>query len=229
MKLLLVGIGGPSSSGKTTVAKALHLALAQSTLVHLDDFYFADDQIPMDLEKNVQNWDCSGAIDWTKFKAYIGEVRRTNGQNLAMETLEMDSEIKLSDAEVEEFSAQIRSLSGFHVVLVDGFMLYHDEEILDLFDVKLFFHAPYKILKARREARQGYNTVAGFWADPPNYFDDIVWPEFEKSHRFLFENGNVEGSLNVEARRMGLADAENDGTKSLKELVTWSLSEITKK
>jgi hypothetical protein len=31
--------------------------------------------------------------------------------------------------------------------------------------------------EARREARTGYTTIEGWWADPPGYVDKIVWPK----------------------------------------------------
>lgn len=229
MKLILVGIGGPSSSGKTTVAKGLHLLFPKSTLIHLDDFYFPDDQIPYNAELDTQNWDCAEAIDWGSFKMYIAKVRETSGAILPMQTLEADLNLKLSELEVDllkKLAAAALDLSRYHFVFVDGFMLYHDDEILRLFDVKLFFNAPYQVLKVRRESRQGYNTVAGFWVDPPNYFDNVVWPEFKKSHEHLFVDGDVEGILNERSRRLGLVDVTNDGSKSLMELISRSLEEI---
>ncbi|SGZ50027.1 CIC11C00000003616 [Sungouiella intermedia] len=230
MKLVLVGIGGPSSSGKTTVAKALHLLFSKSTLIHLDDFYFPDDEIPYDSTADIQNWDCEEAIDWVRFKEYIAKVRETNGAMLPMDSLEVDSELKLTPLEIDALKHHADAIEsqGYHVVFVDGFMLYHDKAILELFDVKLFFHAPYKVLKERREARKGYNTVAGFWEDPPGYFDKIVWPEFIRSHSHLFEDGNVEGALTTEYQNLGLADVANDGSKSLAELIKWSMDQVTR-
>lgn len=229
MELVLVGIGGPSSSGKTTVAKALHLLFSNSTLIHLDDFYFPNDKIPYDAEADVQNWDCAEAIDWDRFKAYIAKVRETNGTMLPMETLEVESELKLAPQEVHTLKqhAGVIDCSRYHLVFVDGFMLYHDNVILELFDVKLFFHAPNQILKDRREARKGYNTVAGFWEDPPGYFDQMVWPEYMRSHKHLFVDENVEGELKKEFRDRGLADIANDGSKSLAELITWAVDRVT--
>lgn len=228
MKLVLVGIGGPSSSGKTTVAKALHLLFSKSTLIHLDDFYFPDDKIPYDAKAGTQNWDSADAIDWDSFRAYIAKVRETNGAMLPMETLEVESELKLPPHEVHELKKHADAIvaSGHHLVFVDGFMLYHDNTILELFDVKLFFHAPYQVLKDRREARKGYNTVAGFWVDPPGYFDKIVWPEYMRSHKDLFVDGDVEGVLTKESRELGLTDVANDGSKSLAELIMWAMEEV---
>jgi len=39
------------------------------------------------------------------------------------------------------------------------------------------------------------NIFTGFWADPPGYFDKIVWPNYCQDHKYLFIDGDVEGSI----------------------------------
>jgi len=65
-------------------------------------------------------------------------------------------------------------------------------------DIKLFLRVSYAKAKARREARSGYVTMEGFWEDPPGYVDKIVWPNYVDAHKFMFENGDVEGELKEE-------------------------------
>jgi nicotinamide/nicotinate riboside kinase len=86
------------------------------------------------------------------------------------------------------------------VAIVDGFLLYSQEmaTIRDTFDVKLFLRTDYETAKRRREARSGYVTLEGFWADPPGYVDKIVWPNYVKDHQYLFQNDDVEGDVNGE-------------------------------
>ncbi|CUM64122.1 uncharacterized protein PRCAT00001713001 [Priceomyces carsonii] len=230
-QILLVALGGPSSSGKTTCAKALYELLPRSIIVHEDDFYFPDDKIPVDHEKNIKNWDCPGAIDFEKFVRYITDIKKSQKFDNKIESLEIDSELKLSKEESKIIDDQIKEIPGIEdtvVVLVDGFMLYHDPSICKLFDVKLFFYGSFETLKRRRESRQGYNTVAGFWVDPPNYFTDIVWPEFVKNHKYLFENEDVNCDLNDYARTdLTICSYKNDVGTSLRDLVEWSLQQIT--
>lgn len=54
---------------------------------------------------------------------------------------------------------------------------------------------------ARREARDGYVTLEGFWADPPGYVDKVVWPNYAASHAWLFEDGDVEKRLRADVLR----------------------------
>lgn len=231
MSLVIVGIGGPSSSGKTTVARALHLLLPKATLIHLDDFYYPDDQIPNDLTHNVANWDCPEAIDWEKFSNYIKELRKSDGANLPVKSLEMDTPLRLGDKDVAELKpavdAFLELISGKRLIFVEGFMLFHDEAILLLFDKKLFFHGPHTVLKDRRESRPGYQTIDGFWEDPPNYFDNIVWPEYKRTHKHLFENDNVETKLTEQSKQLGIADFNNDGTSNLLQMTRWALQQMS--
>ncbi|QRG39828.1 hypothetical protein FDK38_004285 [Candidozyma auris] len=230
MTLLIVAIGGPSSSGKTTVARALRQVISEAPLVHLDDFYLPDSKIPQHPTKDVANWDCPEAIDWEKFKKYIEELRSNDAADLPVKSLEMDTELKLVREEIDEFddwAEEIyRRYRGKKIVLVEGFMLFHDKEISDLFDKKLLFHGPYEVLKERRESRPGYHTAEGFWKDPPNYFDDIVWPEFKRTHEHLFKNGDVEGKLTEEAEKQGIRNFNNTGIHNVVEMTEWALKKI---
>lgn len=65
-------------------------------------------------------------------------------------------------------------------------------------DLKIFLRASYERAKARREARDGYVTLEGFWADPPGYVDKVVWPNYVKEHAWMFEGGDVEGKFKPE-------------------------------
>ncbi|GEQ68234.1 hypothetical protein JCM33374_g1901 [Metschnikowia sp. JCM 33374] len=230
MKLVLVGVSGPSSSGKSTVVKSLVNVLPHCTEIHLDDFYFPDGQIPVDEQHGVQNWDCAEALNWEKFKKYLESVRASDGKILPINSLEIESELSLSEQQRNEIQSRITHdfpwLNECHVVLVDGFMLYHDASVAALLDVKLLFRAPYETLKKRRASRQGYNTIEGFWQDPPGYFDNIVWPAYVASHKHLFEGDDVEAPLSKSAIDLGISDIKNDGSHELPELVYSALETI---
>ncbi|UNI16098.1 ribosylnicotinamide kinase [Purpureocillium takamizusanense] len=87
--------------------------------------------------------------------------------------------------------------------LLDGFLLYGPSmaALRSSFDVKLFLRASYARAKARREARDGYVTLEGFWADPPGYVDAVVWPNYVEEHAWMFEGGDVEGRFRVDVLR----------------------------
>lgn len=230
-QVLLVALGGASSSGKTTVAKALKLLIPSSVLIHLDDFYFTDSDIPVDPETGYQNWDCPQAIDFDRFTECLQNLKK--GVFTSVKSIEpSESDLKLLKEEEIHFAKEITNNSQKFVkkkiVLVDGFMLFHDPNIIKLFDIKLFFHAPFDTLKSRREARKGYTTAEGFWVDPPNYFSEIVWPAYVKSHAYLYQEEKVDSNeLNQQiVQRYDLVDVDNNDTTRLYALVETSLSSI---
>lgn len=101
---------------------------------------------------------------------------------------------KVSDALSSSHPLHGRDL---RLCLLDGFLLYSPsmQAIQSNLDVKLFVRASYAKAKARREARDGYVTIEGFWTDPPGYVDKIVWPNYVEEHAWMFEGGDVEGTF----------------------------------
>lgn len=91
--------------------------------------------------------------------------------------------------------------------LLDGFLLYSPPKfaaVMSLLDVKFFLQVSRAKATQRREARDGYVTLEGFWKDPPGYVDKIVWPNYVEAHRWMFVDGDVEaGRLDPEKLREG--------------------------
>lgn len=223
MPLLLVGISGPSSSGKLSVARVLHNAIPAAALVHLDDFYYPDSEIPLHSTSKVQNWDCPEAIDWDKFRHYVTSIKETGGDVIPLDSLEIDGGLRPLEA-VKNVLANLASSipPNTRIVLFDGFMLFHDPEISGFFSLKLFFRAPYSVLKQRREDRLGYNTLEGFWEDPPGYFDNVVWPEYQRTHSKLFEEGDVNGKL----KSGDFVDLIDDSSKTFDDIVVQAMEAV---
>ncbi|KAG0090561.1 ribosylnicotinamide kinase [Podila epicladia] len=188
-KIISIGLSGPTSGGKTTVSRYLKSILPNSTLLHQDDFYFPEDQLPIDPKTGLANWDCPQAIDFAAMIKTLTYIRDHNEFPDGFDSLEDKNPIgskELStpvpqavlDSYREQIMTQVPSDKDIKFVIVDGFMLYVNEHLCDTIDIKLYLTAPYKVLKDRRESRKGYATLEGYWEDPPGYFDDVVWPNY---------------------------------------------------
>eukprot|EP00048_Salpingoeca_helianthica_P019288 m.244656 g.244656 ORF g.244656 m.244656 type:complete len:176 (+) comp32191_c0_seq1:70-597(+) len=62
---LVVAIGGPSCSGKTSVCAQL-ASLRSWAFIHQDDFYKPIEQIPTIPGSGAADWDCPEGIDWVR-------------------------------------------------------------------------------------------------------------------------------------------------------------------
>ncbi|KAK6535324.1 ribosylnicotinamide kinase [Orbilia ellipsospora] len=116
-----------------------------------------------------------------------------------------------------------------NVVIVDGFLLFGEgvlEELKEEFDVKLLIRTPYEKAKKRREDREGYVTVEGFWSDPPGYFERLVWPAYLKQHSYLYKDGNMDsGVLTQEAFDSGIRTPK-ETDQSLMQTLEWAVSAL---
>ncbi|KAF9698569.1 hypothetical protein EKO04_003385 [Ascochyta lentis] len=207
---LLVGISGPSSSGKTTLSRLLRDIFPPKhlTILHLDDFYLTDAEIPV--KNGVQDWDCLESLDLAGLRSalrHIKEHGRIPDWLVSKEDQNSVGEHGVSERVMEELRGDIDALMTAYpdwrerrICIVDGFLLFSEEmkDVRELFDVRLFLRTSYETAKKRREARSGYVTLEGFWEDPPGYVDEIVWPNYVKDHKFLFEGGDVDAELDEE-------------------------------
>jgi nicotinamide/nicotinate riboside kinase len=124
------------------------------------------------------------------------------------------------------------SASPLRLCIFDGFLLYSPSmaEIQPHMDIKLFLRVGYEKAKARREARTGYATIEGWWADPPGYVDKIVWPNYVEDHAWMFEDGNVEGQFKEDVlKETGIhAQTQKDPDVDMETTLKWAVEVVMK-
>ncbi|GAQ08232.1 hypothetical protein ALT_5553 [Aspergillus lentulus] len=144
----IIGISGPSSSGKTTLARLLQRIFAhanenlQTFIMHEDDFYLPDDRIPYTTTasgKTVQDWDTVEAIDVPFMAAALSYVRqhgRLPPRLKSKEDLNEASDSGVSDETITQQQRQVSdklrqvgpALAGDGakrtVVFFEGFLLF---------------------------------------------------------------------------------------------------------
>ncbi|KAI5204377.1 P-loop containing nucleoside triphosphate hydrolase protein [Aureobasidium subglaciale] len=235
-KAVLVGVSGVSSSGKTTLARLLRDIIPNTFILHEDDFYKTDQEIPVN-EAGVQDWDCLGSLDLEALEKALDFIK-THGHlpsNLeSKEDKNAVGESKVDRQRVaelkEEANKSLDAKASVPVFIIDGFLLFSQEmqHIRELFDVKLFLRANHKTVKQRREARSGYVTLEGFWEDPPGYVDSVVWANYVKDHAFLFEEGDVEGKLKDDVcQELNIDTAPLAVQGNMTACVDWAYGKIT--
>lgn len=181
------------------MTRDLQRVFTNSVILYQDDFYLSDSDIPV-ASNGLQDWDCPEAFDFEYMKWVLEHAKEHGKLPEKFKSLEETQTLGPTSASEEDIDKIKSSLpddnKNQQFVLVDGIMLFHaSSPLIDLFDVKLMLRAPYAELKKRREAREGYATLEGFWTDPPGYFDQIVWPGYVNNHKHLFINENVEEQL----------------------------------
>jgi nicotinamide/nicotinate riboside kinase len=180
------------------------------------------------MRDGLQDWDCPEAFDFVQMKRVLDHARETGELPTEFESKEETNELGPSRVPDEVVDAARKRLAGplegMKFIIVDGIMLYHEQsELTDEFDIRFFLRASYEVLKQRREARIGYATLEGFWQDPPGYFDDIVWPAYQRFHSYMFVDGDVSGNLRTDiVKKLDLQALEGDPGPQMEDVLIWA-------
>lgn len=233
---LLLGISGPSSSGKTTLSRLLRDIFPPSKLfiLHLDDFYLTDVEIPV--RNGVQDWDCLESLNLTQLREALQHIKQHGTSPQWLQSKEDQNSVGkhgVSQKVVQQLRHDVEAWfdgneawRGRRICVVDGFLLFSEEmkDIRSLFDVRLFLRTSYETAKRRREARSGYVTIEGFWEDPPGYVDQVVWPNYVQDHKFLFERGDVEQELDQRVcNEVAIHGMPREAEENMEKCLAWAV------
>nr|XP_020636553.1 nicotinamide riboside kinase 2 isoform X1 [Pogona vitticeps] len=169
----IIGIGGVTNGGKTTLTNRLIKALPNCCVVHQDDFFKPQDQIQVG-EDGFKQWDVLDSLD---MEAMVSTVKAW-----------MENPVKFARSHGVNVSRDSQSPSSsrdIHVLVIEGFLLYNYRPLVDLFNKRYYLAVPYDECKRRRSTRR--YTVP----DPPGLFDGHVWPMYLK-HRKEMEAKEVD-------------------------------------
>jgi uridine kinase len=142
-KPLIIGIAGGSGSGKSTVARKVAEALSQSSVAFLDmDAYYRNfAHLPMEERKRV-NWDHPEAFDTELLASQVRAL--CEGRSVDKPVYDFVSHTR---------SARTERVNPADVVVLDGILLFVDETLRTLCDIKVFVDADADIRLVRRLKR----------------------------------------------------------------------------
>lgn len=143
MKAHLVGIAGPSCSGKSLLARQLAITYAdrRSHVLSLDCYYHDLSHLHPD-EREKQNFDVPEAID---VELFIEHLR----------TLLAGGEIEVPayDFATHTRSPNTHRVAAAELLIVEGLFALHWEELRRLLQTRIFVNIPQQMLLARRLER----------------------------------------------------------------------------
>ncbi|MGB4305403.1 MAG: uridine kinase [Coprothermobacter proteolyticus] len=187
-KYLLLGIAGGTGSGKTTVAKTLHdiVPKDQVTMLSMDSYYRDFPNLSLE-ERRKLNYDHPNAFDFDLLYKHLQML------------------IQGESIKVPEYSFELYGRTGNYeivvprpVIIVEGILLFYDERIRNLFDIKIYVDTDADVRILRRLKRdvekrgrtldsvikQYLETVRPMhiqFVEPTKRFADIIVPEGGKN------------------------------------------------
>ncbi len=180
---LIIGVVGGSGSGKTTVARAIYGALGLDAAFIDQDAYYRDlAHLPM-AERVKLNFDHPEAFDTDLLIRHLEAIRR--GAPVSKPTYDFAAHTR---------AAQTVLIEPKEIVIVDGIMLFADQRIRDLLDIKIYVDVADDIRFIRRLERdvaERGRTMAGVirqyldtvrpmhleFVEPSKRYADVILPQ----------------------------------------------------
>jgi uridine kinase len=142
--MIIIGVAGASGSGKSLLSKTIvdELGSSQVAVISEDHYYKDRSDIPME-EREKINYDHPEAFDHELFCYQIQQL--LNGYSV--------------DVPVYDYNYHARSNEVLHVgydksiIVLEGILIFHDPELRELMDIKIYMDTPSDIALIRRIQR----------------------------------------------------------------------------
>jgi uridine kinase len=143
LKPLIIGIAGGSGSGKSTVAKnvAENLTTSSVAFIDMDAYYKNFSELTLEERKRL-NWDHPDAFDYDLLCAHLTALSRR--ERIKKPEYDFVTHLRRQESTAVEPA---------DVVVIDGILLFVDERVRELCDVKVFVDADADIRLIRRIER----------------------------------------------------------------------------
>lgn len=179
-----VGVVGGTGSGKTTIAKRLRDALPEGSVAMLQHDAYYKHRPELSLEERDQlNFDHPDSLDNELLRKHLGELRA--GRPIEAPQYDFASHLRL---------AETRRVEPAPVIVVEGILLFVDQELRDCFDAKIYVDTDADIRILRRIERdlqrrgrtfeqvreQYFATVRPMhleFVEPSKRYADLIMPE----------------------------------------------------
>lgn len=140
--ILVIGIAGGSGSGKTTLMKNIITIFGEEvTVISHDNYYKRHDEMTYD-ERCLLNYDEPAAFDTDLLVSQLTELKQ--GREI--------------DCPVYDFTVHNRSSETIHIVprkviIVEGILIFENEPLRELMDIRIFVDTDADIRLCRRVKR----------------------------------------------------------------------------
>jgi uridine kinase len=184
MQPLFIGVAGGTGSGKSTVARALVEGLPGRSVAVVDhDAYYRDRSDLSFDERATLNYDHPGALDNDLLVEHLSALRAGRAV-----------EVPIYDFVTHSRRAERRRLEPARVIIVEGILVFVEERVRRLLDIKLFVDTDADLRVFRRIRRdleqrgrsfasireQYYATVRPMhleYVEPSKRWADLIIPE----------------------------------------------------
>ncbi|MBI4600030.1 hypothetical protein HY732_03850 [Candidatus Uhrbacteria bacterium] len=176
----IVGICGPTSTGKTSLARRAAASFEEVTHVPMDDFFKDAKDAPM--QGDIPHWNIPESVHLDQLVAVLTNLRDNNAVEVPLYSKPLSARIGT------------QTLRPSPVILVEGTLIYSSPEILNLCSLKIFIRTTADTILSRYASRiNDYSTGM-------RYLTDLVFPTLDEytEHYSRYADVILDGTLPLE-------------------------------
>jgi uridine kinase len=190
-KPFVLGIAGGSGSGKTYFARALQQALGDSASIIYQDNFYIDQSHRFDHDGGAVNFDHPDSLDFPLLASCLRTLKEGKPARLP-----------IYDFVTHTRSEETLEALPTPVIIVDGILIFHPEEVRSCFDRMIFFDTPEALRferRLRRDVSERGRTPEGvrnqFLKQVKPMHDEFVDPTSIHAQKVVRDLGEYDGIL----------------------------------
>ncbi|RAP35474.1 MULTISPECIES: uridine kinase [Legionella] len=140
---IIIGISGPSASGKSLLANTIVNELgSQQVVVISEDAYYKDNSHLPFAEREKINYDHPDAFDHALLCEHLKLLRR--GESVNIPIYSHSKHLRLPET---------RSIGRHAIIVLEGILLFSDKALREIMDIRIFMSTPLDVCLTRRLKR----------------------------------------------------------------------------
>lgn len=140
---IIIGISGPSASGKSLLANTIvsELGSEQVVVISEDSYYKDNSHLPF-AEREKINYDHPEAFDHALLCEHLKRLQK--GQSVDIPTYSHTQHIRLPET---------RQIGKHAIIVLEGILLFTDKDLRQVMDIRIFMSTPLDVCLIRRLKR----------------------------------------------------------------------------
>ena len=142
-QIIIIGIAGPSASGKSLLANTIvnELGSDQVVVISEDSYYKDNSHLPLAERENI-NYDHPDSFDHDLLCQHLERLQ--NWESVDVPIYSHSKHLRL---------AETRQVGQHKIIVLEGILLFTDKILRELMDIRIFMSAPLDVCLSRRLKR----------------------------------------------------------------------------
>ena len=186
MQHIVIGIAGGTGSGKTTVALKIYNQFKKKAVILSHDYYYRDNKQMSFEDRSRLNYDHPNSLETELLIQHVKALKE--GQSIQHPTYNFSQHLR---------NEQWQTMHSAPIIIVEGILLFTDDELCNLFDIKLFVDTDADVRFIRRlrrdlnkRGRSVESVVNQYLTTVKPMHEQFVEPSKRKADLIIPEGGN---------------------------------------